>query len=628
MYDIPSEEVPKTEVIADFKGVDFSSSPFQVAKYRSPNAKNVINNDGFNETRPGYKVLSNLGLPINGVWNIDTDIGDLFLVHAGPNLYQYNSDFSQHTLVLSGMNNTRSRGLYFNENLVIFDGTRPVIFSKFESSYEAKFLDEVGYIPTTSIARDYSGGGTDYEEINLISPYRINSFLTEEITVTTDVPETDESGNNILDDDGNIIYKTETKLQTVYILEETDITSVEYVQQLSSEGTIDIVDSSKYTVDAVKGTVTFLISPGLSPVLGRDNIMIKYKKDNTEEKSKINKCSIAELFGYEGNNNRIFISGNPDFKNYDFHCAQDDCTYWPDGNFTRIGVEPIVNYSRLSDGSMAIQKKHSDTDCTVYYRTSSLLDTVEVFPLDDGVRNIGCLSKYANANLLNDPLTLTSQGVFAIIGNNGEKYAMQRSYYVNSKLMKEPNLDDAIAITVNGKYYLGINDHVYVADSRYLSYPKNAKTSQYQYEWWYWDNIPAHVFFSWNEELYFGTLDGKICKFSNDYLDIDAPVNAYWETPYLSLNSTNYTKTIKLVTLHLNPFKNSDLTLGYELEDGQTEIITTDLESSNFPKVIQEKEKIKNFMFVKFFIKNNKNSLMTFENITLEYDYSGRYKGE
>ena len=60
---------------------------------------------------------------------------------------------------------------------------------------------------------------------------------------------------------------------------------------------------------------------------------------------------------------------------------------------------------------------------------------------------------------------------------------MQRSYYVNGKLLKEENMDEAIGISVDGKYYLGINNHVYIADSRYLSYPANAKTEQYQYEW-------------------------------------------------------------------------------------------------------------------------------------------------
>lgn len=59
-----------------------------------------------------------------------------------------------------------------------------------------------------------------------------------------------------------------------------------------------------------------------------------------------------------------------------------------------------------------------------------MLNSVEVFPLQDGAKNIGCIASQSINNLLNDPLMLTPQGVYAIIGNNGEKFAMQRSYYV------------------------------------------------------------------------------------------------------------------------------------------------------------------------------------------------------
>lgn len=225
---------------------------------------------------------------------------------------------------------------------------------------------------------------------------------------------------------------------------------------------------------------------------------------------------------------------------------------------------------------------------------------------------------------------LSSQGLFAIIGNNGEKYAMQRSYYVNGKLLKEPNLEEAIGIAVDGKYYLGVNNHIYIADSRYLSYPKHAKTEQYQYEWWYWDNIPARVFFSWNNKLYFGTADGKICTFGTTYQDNNQNFESYWETPFIDMDNNDYAKTIKSVTLILNPKVDSEVVLGYELDDGTTEIITKNYAnlSDDFPKTIREKEKIRKFMFVKFFIKNNINKRMTFERLTLEYVFAGKYKGE
>ena len=611
MYNIPTETKKYYYEIEEFKGVDFTSSPLQVDKRRSTNVKNIINNNGYNESRNGYEVLNKIGIRINGVWNIDTDKGDLFLIHSGTKLYQCNSDFGESVVILTGMNDSISKGVYFNEYLLIFDGVRTVVFSKFDGiNYQAKFLDTCGYIPTTSIARDRNGGGTAYEQENLISPYQVNMFLTENIEIG-------------LDDDGNPIYEVQNKFQ----LSETNIESVELVQKLTENADWENIE---YTLDKETGIIT--CNPGLSPVKGSDNLKVIFKKTKIGNSDKINKCTIVTLYGYEGNNNRIFATGNPELSNYDYWCEQDNPLYWPDENFAKIGIEPIINYQKLSDGSLAIQKNHSDTDNTVYYRDYNLLNEVEVFPLKDGAKNIGCISKYANANLLNDPLTLTEQGVFALVssGIGNEKYAMQRSYYVNGKLLKEPNLENAIGIAVDGKYYIGINNHVYIADSRYLSYPKHSKTEQYQYEWWYWENIPARIFFSWNNKLYFGTNKGEICSFTDEYLDNGVPIDAYWETPFLNLDSDRYAKTIKRVDLFLNPGVKSNITLGYELDDGENEIITKlyDNLMDDFPKTISEKERIKKFMFVKFYMKNNTNIKMSFERLGLEYVLAGRYKGE
>lgn len=478
-------------------------------------------------------------------------------------------------------------------------------------NYEAKFLDNCGYIPLTSIARDVSGGGTDYEKFNMLSPYAMNSFLASKI----------ETG---LDDEGNPTYKN----QDIFKLDKTNIVDIISVKVLKDDATWEEkIKNTDYTYSLEKGEIYF--SPGESPVLGRDNVEITYKYDNSTEKNKINSCTIAELYGYESNNNRIFASGNKNFPNYDFWCEQDNPLYWPDENFAKIGTEPIVSYSKLNDGTLAIHKKHSDTDNTIYYRSYNLLDSVEVFPLKSGSKNIGCISGFSNANLTNDPLILTNEGVYAIIGSSyQEKFAMQRSYYVDGKLLKENNLESAIGIVVDGKYYLGVNNHVYVADSRYKVYPKNANTEQYQYEWYYWDNIPARVFFAWNNKLYFGTEDGYICSFSENYKDVDTPVECYWETPYLDMGTTQYAKTIKTVTLILNPDTNINIIFSYLTDDGETNIISKLFENSSFAKTINEKEKISKFMFVKFIMKNNTNNKMSFEKFGCEFIIAGRYKGE
>lgn len=612
MYNIPNQSTKNYYRIDNFKGVDFTSSELDIDKGRSSNAKNIINNNGYIESRNGYYKINKIGSKINGVWNIDTPTDEFFLIHSGTSLYQSTANFDEFVLMLSGMNNDRSSALYINGYLIIFDGVKIVVFSKFDgTNYEAKFLENCGYIPTTSISRDANGGGTNYEKFNMMSPYAINTFLASKI----------ETG---LDSEGNPVYKN----QDTFKLDKENIVDIISVKVLNDNGEWEDKEKNKdYTFSIEKGEVYF--TPGESPVLGRDNVEITYKYDNTTEKEKINNCQIIELYGYETNNNRIFASGNKKFPNYDFWCEQDNPLYWPDENFAKIGIEPIISYSKLNDGTLAIHKKHTDTDNTVYYRNYNMLDNIEVFPLKSGVKNIGCISKYANSNLLNDPLILTDNGVYAIIGSSyQEKFAQERSYYINGKLLNESNLENAVGITINEKYYLAINNHMYIADSRYKVYPKNANTEQYQYEWYYWDNIPARILFSWNNKLFFGTEDGYICTFNDKYKDCDTPVEVKWETPYLDMGTTQYAKTIKTVTLILNPKQKTNIDFSYITDDGETNIITKLFENSNFVRTINEKEKISKFMFVKFVMKNDTENLMSFEKIGCEYIIAGRYKGE
>jgi len=587
----PMPKSSKLLVINDFKGVDFTSS--SVDKKRSGNAYNVINNNGYIESRPSYELLKKIGNKINGSWNVDTKSGDYFLIHSGTKLYQVTSDFSSYVEVCSNLNDVKSTGQYINGYLIIIDGKRNIIFGNFGNSYEARYLDECGTIPITTIGMSPSGGGKSYQPINMASKYRINMIRG-------------------------------TAEDTVYNLNDTNLddNSDVLIQLLTLDGW-EVLDSSEYTVDYVNGKVTFKIAPGETPLNEEDNVSIRYCKTNTEYLDILNNCTISTVFGYNGNDDRIFITGNKNFKNMVWYSYSNDVTYFPDINYIQVGQEEINNFTRINSGKLGIQKPKSDSDSTIYYLESAIFNNEEVFPLTAGVKTIGCIGKYANSNLVNDPLTLTEQGVFAIVSSDNEKFAMLRSYYVNGKLLKEKNLEEAVAIGFKGKYYLAINNNVYIADSRFKSYAKNSQTEDYQYEWYFWKDIPVRVWFIFNNELYFGTETGDICKI-NDVQNNEDNFESYFETPPLSLDSTVLNKTIKKVGLIYK--NNSEFEFGYITPDGEEKIIDLKSGETDFPVVILEKEKIRKFLYIKFFVRSKKR--LTLEQLNVEYVYSGRYKGE
>ena len=359
---------------------------------------------------------------------------------------------------------------------------------------------------------------------------------------------------------------------------------------LDSDGSIVNLTVASY--DAAKAEVVFTVVPPASPVVGRDNVFVRFKVTNNESKDYVNHCTIITTFGYNGNNNRIFITGNKDYPNVDWFSEVDDPTYFPANNYTRVGFEPIRNYLRLNDGTLALQKKVSDTDATIYYRKSMIYGGQEVFPIASGVKSVGCISKYANANLLNDPLTLTELGIYSIVGSEyEEKFAEERGYFVKTKLLEEDNLENSMAIVHGNKYYLAINNNVYIADSRYASRIQDSN-SNFQYEWYYWENIPVRIWFTYNNELYFCTEDGDICKFDNkSCYDYNIPLYQSFDTAFLDLGSITEAKTIKRVTVISRPYEENEFTLSYLTDDEISDITTRIYEAGEFPSTLQEKEK-------------------------------------
>lgn len=597
-FNVPNAPKQYTSVLGDFLGVDFTSiSP---SKRRASNMINLVNNNGFLETRPGYAAIGHefTDENINGIWNIDQDGTNVFVAHVGTKLYLLDEDFDNPTELagVSTLNDNVSTGVYLNNKLIIFDGKRAIAYHK-ASTWKAVYLDTIGTVPIISISRSPDGtGGESYDEVNLIQPYRKSSFIADGASATY-------------------------KLETAYDNEAPTATV------LDENGTPTNLTVLSFDKDA--GTVTFTTVPPVSPVDGRDNVIITYKVTNTETTSWINKATLAIEYGYNGDNNRLFVSGNPDFPNIDWYTYIDDPTYFPASNYRRVGFEPIENYLRLNDGTLAIQKKISDTDATIYYTKSAMYNGQEVFPIETGVKSLGCIAKRANANLVNDPLTLTDVGVYAIVGSNyGERFADERGYFIKNKLLEEPNLENAVAIVYKGKYYLAINNHVYVADSRYKTKVAEASNSGFQYEWYYWENVPVRSWFTYNDELYFTTNTGVIAKFDNDIVtDFELPITQSFDTTFLDLGSITNAKTIKRVTVISRPYTETQFTLSYITDEEVTAITSRTYEEGDFPNTLQEKEKIKKFMFVKFRISSDVAKKLNFYQMAVEFVYAGHFRG-
>jgi hypothetical protein len=312
-----------------------------------------------------------------------------------------------------------------------------------------------------------------------------------------------------------ITYTRGANPKSVYNL---GVKPIDSVAGVSVDGTVKTA-GTHYTVQAADGTVTF--TAGNIPAAGNgvDNVVITFSKEVSGYADRVKKCRFGAWFG-SGNNTRLFLAGNPDYPNWDFMSGLMDPTYFPDTGYTQIGAKnsAIMGYLRQYS-NLLIVKADNGQDATVYLRAADYdADGKPIFPLKQGVEGVGAVSSHCFASLRDAPLFLAKEGVFSLAlsygGVDQQRVAQSRSYYVNPKLVRELNLKDAAACVWDGLYMLAVNNRCYVADGRKVT--GMSRTEERGYEWFFWDNIPARVWAVRDDNCYFGTSDGRVCRFNSD----------------------------------------------------------------------------------------------------------------
>lgn len=687
MVDVTPSKIESTKLYqkayTQFRGVDFSTDPTQVADYRSPYAVNLISDlAGFPEKRPGWETIEKNDSRINGIHVAVFKSGaEMRFIHSGNKLLTWDG-----TVICTSMADERSTAFAHGGRLFILDGLKYRVVTETEVGYTVSNVEDAGFVPTTSIGMTPSGGGTQLEAVNLLSPKRINSFIADGVSTTflLDTPELDSIDSVKVDgelytltegwkrtepnaiafvptaapanekviikvndteylgtgEDGTPLVGLIAEERASFVLtNERDESDMYYLAKQVTEDTAPTLTATleestytlenpkTYVVDLALGTVDFAVPPKDSN--GIDTVIIQLSKYIEGYADRINKCTLYAFYGLN-NDNRIFISGNSEYKNWDWQSGLDDPTYFPDTGYTQIGSDTsaIMGYLKQYN-SLTIVKADNNQDAEVFLRTAQMQnDGSIIFPVKQGIKGVGAISKHAFANLRDDPLFLAREGVFAIASTSveQERTVQNRSYFVNTVLTTEPNLHEAVAAVWNGYYILAINGKAYVADSRKAT--TQTDTGNISYEWYYWTDIPARVMCEHDGVLYFGTDDGRICVFKSGittmrkYSDDDAPILARWSTKMDDYGTIVRRKTLtkKGCGVMIKPYTRSSVTV-YVATDKSHEakiryatmdiLDFSDIDFSRFtfntldtPQVVPLNKKVKKFIVLQLIFEN------------------------
>ncbi|NLT57633.1 MAG: hypothetical protein GXX99_01565 [Clostridiales bacterium] len=497
-FRLPAARAVERTVYGSFKGVDFSTDSTRIDPSRSPWAPNLISDSGGHpQKRTGWRRLTQVEAPCNGIFYASFRERDCRLIHGGTKLYAWDTGPTPR-LIYEGVNSAPSFAFVSGDLLYLLTGREYLCYD----GEQVRPVGEVAYVPTVTLSRAPAGGGTVYESINLLCDRRRDSFLADGSSRTYQL----------------------------------SAAGIDAVTEVLRDG--EPVDVASLTVDLEKGTVTFQTAPQAPTVAGQDNLQITYRRRVEDYERRIAGCRFGMSYG-AGDADYWFLSGNPEHQSTDWHSALKDPTYFPDLGYAEIGAPgtAITGYAPVGD-SLAILKQENAQDATIFLRRAELMGSEVVFPVRQGVAGVGALSHRSVSSILDEPLFLSRTGVYAIAGSaiSDERTVQNRSHFADPQLCREPGLERAVAVNWEGRCMICVNGRAYLLDGTQRKAWRSGSENDYVYECYHWDNIPAVCFLELDGELFFGTADGWVCRFNSDvegvgqYHDDGQPIVCEWRT--------------------------------------------------------------------------------------------------
>ena len=409
------------------------------------------------------------------------------------------------------------------------------------------------------------------------------------------------------------------------------------------------------------------------------------------------------VYGFE-NDRRVFVtnggncdtfSGNPIDDNYN------TITYFPDTNYHVLGEEAnILGYAQKA-GFLFTVKEGGDS---LYVRKGASIGGVLDFPSIFVKRNLQILC--APIEVEGNIFVITRNGLEELSYDYVQDYTYElvtylRSYYVTNYfgLGADYKYKQMQWYYENGLLHVFLDNYIFVFDINSKSYVYTESSSvgrgqktglPYQFETYictvprlnanvHAPKVKVYLPKDFERQEYgivntdiipYGYNNYGIYKFDYKGNKIDHlkeissgiesdkyyPIKAHYYTPFIDLDNTTQTKTIKHIHINTSGENNNEYYIGYVLPDGSQLLLDKIInsasdtqtnfrnETTSFPKVIAIRNKIRKFSSVKLFIKNKADyenidelpldsevstyNNMTFNRITIQYVNAGKYRGE
>ena len=581
----------------------------QIQLGESGNMSNFyITNDNKLRKIYGYKSFYNFSAPVKGMYSTNLGGTEYLLVAVNSKLYYFTKAQLEDEENWSTIAPTEIGTIPNNDvSFFTFDKKVYILCGKY-MSWDGTTLEEVeGYTPLVFINTPPTGGGVIYDEINMLSPKKHQTF----------------------NGDGT---------STEFYIAQKEVTSIDKVLVDGEEKTL----TTDYSVDTTNGKVIFTNAPQQA----MDNVDIYWTLDDGD-RNIIEGMKFGTVFGGDIDS-RVFLYGNQNCQNRTYFSGITEgipsVEYFPATAQVDIGPSnfALTDLTRQYDRLLATTNRPEAYYLTISTETlnvtlsdasstTRLVPSVSTYPLNEVHGNIAP----GQGQLINNyPVTIDRNSLIMWKATNvrDEKNMEDISQKIRLDLgeldlTKFKTLDHQ----VDNQLWFG-------AEKRFYIYNYFNKTySRLNLE----DNM-VH-FSDLNNKIYSGTDTGKVVKWAENFQDFDGEtIKAHWEMDFDDFGVAYLRKTMNRLWVLMQPQSHSSADIGYITNRSESSTkkhieykitLLDNVDFSNFtfkissnPQPFRLKMKAKKFTNLKITIDNTEDTDCTILQLTLKVESFGESK--
>ena len=573
------ENPPKPIEIDKFLGLNQSIGETEIKLGEAVNQTNFrLTQDFKPQKRAGYNTFVNFDnvKDCQGGWQGTLNSKNSFVFINDGNVYEYDLDISTTTvdiadliteataILLGTITDAKTSIFWFESKIYFINGTDYKYYDGIT------YGDVVGYIPTIAIETPPAGGGTDFEEVNLLTGKKKQNF----------------TGDNVA---------------TLYQLRELNIDADLLIITVDGVTKTETVD---FTVDRTLGQVTFTVAPGADAL-----VIIQWNKASTSNVALVKNNRFAMDFG-PGNDTAIFLWGNENFGNRRSWSGTLDASYFPEFSFTLIGSDEFPITSIVAQYNRQIIYKTNRTHYS-YSEFVTLLDKYDypVFDLNEAVGNIAFNAVQV---VENNPVSLHKHSLW--LWSNTQVEDERNAKNISERIRESlESLDLSQAITFDNQrqkeLFINIYDNIYI-----WNYGNDT--------FYIFDNITAKWFLEIDSVIYYGA-EGTIEKRSG-LNDNGTAINANLELGFTDFGVNELVKNTRKLWITIQPYSRTSVDISYstdKIPKSEAKTVKTagfilfdfdaidfdefSFETNRNPQPFRRKVRAKKYAYIKFIFDNN-----------------------